>query len=139
VGWNTLTEDDIRSRLSAVEMSALKTVETVHGQNVILDLISQVTDEVRGYVSAHSLNSLGSEGTIPSRLITAAASLVRFRLITRLPINSDAILRTRETEYRDAMTQLRDVASGKFAVDDAEPSSEEERFTGSYGSSNKVF
>lgn len=139
MGWNTITEDDIRSRLAAAELTSLKTVETVNGQDVLADLISQVTDEIRGYVSACSINSLGAEGTIPSRLMTAAVNLVRYRLLNRLPINTPSLLQERKQEYRDSIQLLRDVAACKFQVDDGDPTTEPERLKGSWGSADAVF
>lgn len=139
MGWNALTESDIKSRLAAAELTALKTVETVAGQDVVADLISQVTDEIRGYVSACSINSLGADGTIPDRLKTAAVNLIRYRLLNRLPIKTPSLMDERREEYKDSIQQLRDVAACRFHVDDGDPTTEPERLTGSWGSSEAVF
>jgi len=139
MAWVTLTEDHIRSRLAAAELTSLKSVETVAGQDVLADLIGQVTDEVRGYVEACSVNSLGADGTIPERLLVAAGNLVRYRLLNRLPLNAPALLEERRSEYRDAVQVLRDVAGCRFRVDDADPTSEPDRLKGAYGAAERVF
>ena len=50
--------------------------------------------------------------------LTWASAIVRWRLITRLPINSAALLETRKQEYQDALRLLEQTAAGKFLVEE---------------------
>lgn len=115
--WITMDESRVRSRLSAPELAALKSVALQAGQTSPLpDVIASVTQAVRGYVEAWAANRLGAGATIPSRLESAASALIRFELATRLPVAS-LLTDDRRKEYDAALQLLRDVAAGRFAVD----------------------
>lgn len=114
--WITLTEEDILTRLAGAELAAYRTAAKAVGQDDPLpEVLSAVTDEVRGYVAGCSANRLGDAGTLPGRLKSAALDLARYRLTTRLPVRiSDA----RQREYENAIRLLEQVARCHFAVED---------------------
>lgn len=116
--WVELTEDDVRTRLSASELAALEGEELAEGQDSPLeDILSGVVREVRGRVAACASNALGDGDTIPDELLHHALAIVRYRLCTRLP-GMEALLDDRRTrEYDAAMSALRDVAACKFAIE----------------------
>lgn len=116
MSWIVITEAAVRSTLAAAELSALRTVQLAAGQaDPLAEIIARTVDEVRGYVAAYSQNRLGADGTIPAELESAALALVRYRLATRLPIKT-LLTDARKDEQRDALTLLRDVAGGRFAI-----------------------
>lgn len=117
--WQTISETDIRDRLSGPELAAYKSAALATGQTDPLPgLIAQTVDEVRGYIAAAGSVALGEGTTVPSKLVSAACAIVRWRLITRLPLSSAAMLETRKQEYQDALRLLEQVAAGKFLVEE---------------------
>lgn len=126
MSWITISENAVRSRLAAAELAALRTMAMADGQaDPLPEIIQRVADEVRGYVAANTINRLGSAGTIPPQLESAALALVRYRLATRLPV-STLLTEERKEEQRDALTLLRDVAAGRFAVEQPDDAGTEE-------------
>jgi hypothetical protein len=107
----------VKPRLSSTELTALQSVDLPSGvTDALADLVTQVVDEVRGFIQAGG-NNLGAAGTLPSRLVSAAISIIRFRLSTRFPVkmlDTDA----RKREHDDAMKLLDRVADGKFAIEE---------------------
>lgn len=129
MAWTTLTESDVKTRLAGAELTAFTTVALASGQTTPLTpLITQVVDEVRGYCAVR--NTLGEGATIPSKLVTAAVDILRYRLTTRLPIK---VTEERKAEYANAIALLRDVAAGRFAIE--EPETVEDEVQQSGGSS----
>lgn len=125
--WQIITETDIRDRLSGPELAAYKSVALATGQTDPLPgIITQTVDEVRGYIAAAGTVALGEGTTIPSKLVSAASAIVRWRLITRLPLNSAALLETRKQEYQDALRLLEQTATGKFLVEEPTTASAEQ-------------
>ena len=121
MAWTTLTEDDVKTRLAGAELAAYTTVALANGQtSPLAPLIAQVVDEVRGYCAVR--NTLGEGSTIPAKLVSAAVDILRYRLTTRLPLK---VTDERKAEYTAALTLLRDVAAGKFAIEDAETAEDE--------------
>jgi len=117
MAWITLVEADVVSRLSSPETVALKSAALATGQaDPLAEIVSQVVQEVRGYVAANRANQLGAGETIPDRLKSAALALIRWRLVNRLPVKG-LLTDERRRELEDAMTLLRDVAAGRFAID----------------------
>lgn len=117
MAWTSLTSATVKPRLSATELSALQSSGLPDGvTDALADLVTQVVDEVRGYVQAGGFN-LGAAGTLPSRLVSAATAIIRFRLGTRFPLKM-LDTEARQREYDDAIKLLDRVAAGKFAVEE---------------------
>jgi hypothetical protein len=119
MAWVTLNEDDVQRRLTAAELTALKTAAKASGQDgdtILSEAIQDVVKRVRGYVAACRDNLLGEGMTIPDELRGAALARVRDFLFTRLPgmksLNDDI----RQEEAKSAVATLRDVAACKMAV-----------------------
>lgn len=117
MSWTAISESAVRSTLAAAELSALRTVQLADGQaDPLAEIIARTTEEVRGYVAANPVNRLDDDATtIPGELESAALALIRYRLATRLPIKT-LLTDARKDEQRDALTLLRDVAAGRFAI-----------------------
>lgn len=122
--WIEITVADVQTRLAGAELSAYRGSALAQGQaDPLPEIVVAVVDEIRGYVAACSRNTLGAGNTIPSKLKASALSMIRYRLITRLPLS---IGEERKQEYRDALDLMRDVASCKFAVEEPQTPDESE-------------
>ena len=117
MAWISLTSTNVRTRLSAPELSALGSAALASGQTSPLEeIISQVVREIRGFVAAYSGNTLGEAGTIPDECERAALALIRWSFINRLPGLESLASPVRESEKNDANSFLRDVAAGKVRI-----------------------
>jgi phage gp36-like protein len=117
MAWTTLNAAAVATRLTGPELAALQSAALADGQTDPLpEIVTQVVDEVRGYVAAGGI-TLGAAGTVPSKLVSAALAIIRYRLATRLPIKS-LLTDTRIQENRDAIQLLQRVADGKFLVEE---------------------
>lgn len=128
--WNALTTAGILSRLTAQELAAVRQQSVEVGQaDPLAEVLAQVTAEVRGYVAAHAPNRLGPAGTLPDQLHGTAVGLARWRLCSRLAVGrmADVLLtEPRRQEYEDGLRLLRDVSSGRFAVEQPDEDGPEE-------------
>lgn len=119
--WLQITSDDVKQRFSSDELEKLQTLGMSDGQaDPLPGVISEVTDEARGYVAARAGNVLGPSGTIPPQVRAACVSIIIWRLAGRLAIGgAERLLRseTRQQDYQDALQFLKDVAAGKIKVD----------------------
>jgi phage gp36-like protein len=117
MAWTALTVTDVTTRLAGVEVTSLQTIALAAGQtDPIVEIIEQVTDEIRGYVGAGGY-ALGAAGTLPSKLIGTALAMIRQRVITRLP-NAGLMDQDRRDEYKDAIRLLENVSAGKFSLEE---------------------
>lgn len=115
MAWILLDESKVERSLTGAELDAVRELALSEGQpDPLPGTIAAVTKTVRGYVNAHKPNNLGAGMTIPDELESAAISLIRYHLCTRLP---NALLdEDRREEYRNAIALLRDVAAGRFDI-----------------------
>lgn len=144
MAWLSINPDDVKTRLSGPELEALQGTALADGQvDPLPDVISQVTDEIRGYIAAYRPNTLGPLGTLPPQVRAAAITLIRWRLSGRLAIGQAAGLLqsdSRRQEYEDATSFLRDVAAGKISVEAPEDTGPETmpQNEGRWGSDTKL-
>lgn len=117
MAWRALALSDIQTGLSAQEMTSCQTFALQAGQTDPTPYVIAATmDEVRGYIAASSLVVLGSEGTIPDKLIDAAIRIAVWQLVKRFPTKLLAT-EARRSDYQDAIRLLKDVATDKFRVE----------------------
>jgi glycerate-2-kinase len=117
MAWITLDETNVQTRLTGPELSALKSAALAPGQvNPLPEIIAKVIQEVRGRVAACQLNRIGAGSTIPDELTESALAIIRYRLLTRLPVAS-LLTDARREEYRDALRLLADVAASHFRIE----------------------
>jgi hypothetical protein len=144
MSWTAITADDVRERFSEDELELLQTAGTADGQaDPLPGVIAQVTDECRGYIAARSGNTLGPAGTLPPQTRSAAISIIVWRLASRLAIGkAGELIRSpsRQQDYQDASSLLKDVSQGKMAVEQPDtPGPENITFSpGKYGGNPPV-
>jgi len=126
--WILLTVDAFRSRLTSAELTALRTVQVdTHQPDPADEALRRSVEEARGYLGARPGGKLGPMRTVPPQLEGPVMDLARYRLCTRLAVGrvgSTLLPEAREQEYKDALRLLRDVAAGKYSVEDPEDVSE---------------
>lgn len=113
--WTTVSESDIA--FSATEKSA---VDAARGDDTLATLITATVNEVRGYVGTK--HTLGTGTTIPDSLVQTVSDLVGWRFLKTLPSKS-LLTEARKQAYEDAIRRLRDVAEGRFAIEEPETAS----------------
>jgi|GEM_PF-1406398 len=116
MAWSTLTEAQIEDILSEAELGTLKDFLSASQTNPVPGTLSNAVHQVRGYIRANRQNRLGDGDTVPDTLVSATLVLARHQLLGRLPVGS-LLTDARRREYEDAMSLLRDVASGRFGVE----------------------
>lgn len=125
MSWITLTEAKFLAQCTGAETNAIKTAALASAQTEPLtETLANVVQQVRGYVAANSANQLGEGVTLPAELLTAAVAIARYVALNRLPVKS-LLTETRIAEYKDALTLLRDVAAGRFAIEQPTTASEQ--------------
>ena len=115
MAWRAINENDILTRLSQNELDIIKNASTIG--DPVPRAITMVTELIRGSIASNQSNVMGAEGTIPERLMDAAASL----LVVMLYSNNGGMLidlnETRVKANEAANRLLERVAEGKFAVE----------------------
>lgn len=113
--WREVLEDDVLTGISGPETVAYQSAALKEGQvNPLPEIIATVTDEVRGYIAGCSNNRLEAGSTLPRAVIHHTVAIIRYRLISRLPIR---VSDEREQEYKDARSFLRDVSACRVAIE----------------------
>lgn len=127
--WITLTVEDFFDRLTAAEVNTLRTTQVEAGQeDPAAEALRRAINEARGYLGARPGATMGPDGTIPAQVEGPVMDLARYRLCSRLAVGrvgSTLLTEAREQEYKDALRLLRDVAAGKYAVEDPETSGDD--------------
>lgn len=140
IDWITLNEQGLQATLAGPELAAYKTAATAVGQaNPVLEIIEQVVAEVAGFIAASDNPVTPPAGQVPRNLARASYAIVRYRLITRLPINAQTMLEHRLREYDDALAMLRAVARGDFVIGTPDASTSAGDVRAKYGSATRVF
>jgi hypothetical protein len=118
MSWRIITEADVVTQITGVELDSYREVVLADGQaDPVQPFIDGVTATVRGFVTANSKNDLDADtAKIPDRLIDAAVALIVVKIISRAGQEPSD---TRKTLASDANRLLRDVASGKFSIEDS--------------------
>ncbi len=118
MAWSSITAAQVKTRLTGAELAACQTAALAAGQTDPLpEIVTQVVDEVRGYIAGCRENTLGADGTLPSKLQSAALAIIRYRLATRLPVKS-LLTEERVEENKAAIRLLEQVAACKFSIED---------------------
>ena len=116
MAWTTVSEADILGKLSEDELAIYRSTQAdPESTDPLSDIISRVVSEVRARIAANAANTLDDGETVPSSVVDHLLAVVRYRLLTRLPIR---VSEDRRTEYEDALDFLSDVAAGKVAIED---------------------
>lgn len=116
--WISITSDNLKQCITGPEYNAFTTAALNTSQDagtLVADAIARTVAEIRGYVGASKVNTLGEDGTIPGELEDTALVLVICKIITRLP-GLKRTLERFETMQDNAMKRLGDVAADRFAI-----------------------
>jgi hypothetical protein len=117
--WTTLNSDDLLRGLTGAERSALQTAALGSGQaDPLPGIIADVVAEARGYIAANKANVLGEGNTVPEKLRAALIARVRFEAFTRLPVGRSLLTEDRVKANEAAVALLRDVAAGRYAIEE---------------------
>ncbi|QBG47827.1 hypothetical protein EGM51_10645 [Verrucomicrobia bacterium S94] len=108
--WRAITEDDLLQKMTEAELSAVS--------NVVYDVMTTVTDMVRGYVASSGAEMDEDPTTIPDRLIGSACAIILVDAYISLGGTLVDPKGHRKDAKDEALQRLRDVAAGKFSVDD---------------------
>ena len=110
--WRSLTDDDLRSAISAAEEASFRTKLLGEGQaDPFAVIFAQVTKNFRDAIRANPANELDpDEATLPEGAIFHAVAIVRHRLCGRF--NAGEQTETRRDEYKEATAWLKAVPSG---------------------------
>lgn len=115
--WITPTAATVKARITGAEFEALKSAALASGQSadtLVTDCLSRIIQMIRGYVG--NRHTLGTAGTIPDELESALGALWVHEFISRVPGTERLLNERRVKAKEDALTQLRDVSSGRFSI-----------------------
>lgn len=112
--WTTITSDQVMSRLSATERSAIEAAQGEGDQ--LTQVLSDVVDTVRGNIIAGG-NRLGPAGTTPDQLKIHVMAMAIWLWINSLSKNEKVQTPARQKNYDDAIATLKDVAAGKIKIE----------------------
>jgi hypothetical protein len=117
MAWITLTEANIKDRLSANEIESWDDAGQDVGSEVsrIPGIITQVTSLVRGRVATCRDSQLGLAGLIPEELLWAAATIAKNMILNSIPTGVE-IAEGRREEDRQAHEQLGQAADCKLQI-----------------------
>lgn len=114
--WVTLAATDLQARISAPEYAAFTSAAIAGGQSdPVPQLLAEVTNEVRGYITGCKSNQLGPDGTMPPELVDAAIKLVKLRLFQRVT-SLKRFAEQAEPGAKDATRLLERVSDCKFSI-----------------------
>lgn len=104
--WTPITADDVATRLADAELDAYRTLELGEDQpDPLPEIIVGVVQEVRNALAQNERNMLSAaENKLPRGAHHHALAMIRYRLISRLPVLIDE---PRRREYEDALAWLR--------------------------------
>lgn len=115
--WRELTGNDVLGVLSDPEKSAYESAAAGSVQDVMLDVITTVTNQCRGYIGDNPANKLAEGLTLPVRTHLSALHLIRVELLTRLDMEvSDA----RAKAAANALRFFERVSDGKVQIEQPE-------------------
>jgi hypothetical protein len=123
MAWITPTENDLLTAFSETELATYRAAALANGQaDPVAPTLAQVVDLVRGYVGAYRPNTLGSDGTIPQKLLAPAIDLVAVRLPQRVGVPPKDV---RKAAADQAVRLLEQVAAGEFNIEEPDDVSTE--------------
>lgn len=126
MAWIKLTEDHLLLKLSGTELTKFRAVALAPGQvDPLDDVITFVTNLVRGYVGGNPENELGESGLIPDELISPAADLLVMEVMTRAGGKIIDPEGARKSAHDSAISLLKDVAAGRFGIAPPQPAADE--------------
>lgn len=120
MSWRAITEDDIRSALTAPEDEAYRSQLLSSGQTDPLEIVKQqVVTEFRNAIRSCPKNRLHATATyLPEGSIYHAVAVIRYRLLSRLAIGEqDQPGDARTNEFNLAMSWLKEVRACREMIE----------------------
>ena len=117
MAWRKLTRSDVLTKLSGGELESVESNLDNSGTTLAL-MIDQATARVRGYICAHSGNTLGPEGTLPERLIADTVAYLVVELWSQTAGMLIDMDETRKLSAERAERLFREVAAGRYKIED---------------------
>ena len=135
MAWITLTEDDIKSRLSANEIETWDDAGQDEGAEVsrIPGIITQVTGLVRGRVASCRDNQLGAAGLIPEELLWSAATIAKNMILNSIPAIGESAQSERSEENRLAHEMLAQASKCELLISGDDSTSTANQISSAYG------
>lgn len=118
MSWRLITENDLRTAISATELETLRRALGADGADTIDQTLQLLADEIRGYCATGDADLDSTAYTVPSSVIGRAVAIALVRLSTRAGgvLPDPKGLRAKAAETAEAF--FRDqVAKGKFAIE----------------------
>lgn len=111
MAWMRPTETDLASFLSQREIDAFRQSPSATGAaDPAASLMEAATQQIRAAVrAAGKVRMADDPSTVPQSLLPTWGAIVRYHVLTRLPV---PVGEDRRTAYRDALDLLAKVASG---------------------------
>jgi hypothetical protein len=112
--WRELTEDDVLGVLNAGETAAYQSASAGAGQDVLVDAITAVVNQCRGYIGDNPSNELAEGLTLPERVHLSALHIIRVEMLTRLDLE---VSKDRAAAKADAIRFFERVSDGKVSIE----------------------
>lgn len=104
--WRTLSLDDLLSAVTGPEKTAYSNAALQGGQaDPVTTAIETAVKEGRAKIATCPHNRLAPGLTLPEEAIHTVIAIVRWRLLSRLPINGVLDTDARRDEYRTAIAE----------------------------------
>ncbi len=112
--WITLTRENLLSALTKKEREDFGKTSTENpGDDRVGEILSDLTAEIRGYITTWSQNTVSADPTrIPPEFKAKALSIARWRLLISIPNYAPG--KARELDFEKADTFFNDVAKGRI-------------------------
>ncbi len=116
--WVEITEADLVTKISGVELDTFRSAVLVDGQaDPIQGIFDQITRQVRANVAACRRNVLGDGNTIPNELLDDALALIVMEIMSRPGGMSIDPKQTRKDRAAQAQRNLERAAECKLAIE----------------------
>jgi hypothetical protein len=120
MAWLTPTSDAVLGGMAPQEVSA---IQSVAGQDVLDDIVSQEVAEIRGYIRSGDYELATDTSQIPDSLLTDLIAICRWRLLNTIPELQRFTTPAREKDYEDSVKKLRSIADQQFSIEEITPAS----------------
>lgn len=110
MAWRKITITDLNEKMTQAEYNVLA--------DVIDGTVATVTSLVRGYVASAGVEMDADTDTLPDRLIGAACAVILVDAYISLGGTLTDPKEHRKQAKEDALRLFRDVAAGKFSIED---------------------
>ena len=118
MAWIELTAADVEARLSGPELAHCQRALADFQSDPTPEILSQVADDIRGYLLANAENRVGPAGTIPAQLKRDALAVAVWELGNRLGMAGKQLLTLeRKGAMEAAVRKFEMAAKGEYVVE----------------------